>query len=153
MAHANPRWGAPRIHGALLKLGIEVCQTTVATYMVRRRQPPSQTWRTFLTNHVGQVVAADFLRGPDRDLSCRVRSGAPRPRSATREARRGHRAEAAAGRRVRLAKVAFIVVVTAHASPSTYTRFWPALSWGRGQGKGSGLSLYFVVWPRIQTQA
>ena len=46
MAQANPRWGAPRIHGELLKLGIDVCQATVAKYMMRPRQPPSQTWRT-----------------------------------------------------------------------------------------------------------
>jgi putative transposase len=64
MAQANPRWGAPRIHGELLKLGIDVCQTTVAKYLVRRRQPPSQTWRTFLRNHVGQIVAADFFVVP-----------------------------------------------------------------------------------------
>ena len=64
MAEANPRWGAPRIHGELLKLGIDVCQATVAKYMGRRRQPPSQTWRTFLTNHVGQIVAADFFVVP-----------------------------------------------------------------------------------------
>ena len=48
MSAANPLWGAPRIHGELLKLGIDVCQATVGKYMVRRRQPPSQTWRTFL---------------------------------------------------------------------------------------------------------
>ena len=64
MSSANPRWGAPRIHGDLLKLGIEVSQSTVAKYMVRRRQPPSQTWRTFLSNHVGQIVAADFFVVP-----------------------------------------------------------------------------------------
>jgi hypothetical protein len=64
MAQANPRWGAPRIHGELLKLGIDVCQTTVAKYLVRRRQPPSQTWRTFIRNHVGQIVAADFFVVP-----------------------------------------------------------------------------------------
>jgi hypothetical protein len=64
MAEANPRWGAPRIHGELLKLGIEVCQSTVAKYMGRRRPPPSQTWRTFLSNHVGQIVAADFFVVP-----------------------------------------------------------------------------------------
>ena len=64
MAQANPRWGAPRIHGELLKLGIDVCQATVAKYMGRRRQPPSQTWRTFLRNHVGQIVAADFFVVP-----------------------------------------------------------------------------------------
>jgi hypothetical protein len=64
MAQANPRWGAPRIHGELLKLGLDVCETTVAKYMVRPRQPPSQTWRTFLRNHLGQVVAADFFVVP-----------------------------------------------------------------------------------------
>jgi putative transposase len=64
MAKANPCWGAPRIHGELLKLGIDVCQATVAKYMGRRRQPPSQTWRTFLQNHVGQIVAADFFVVP-----------------------------------------------------------------------------------------
>jgi putative transposase len=64
MAQANPWWGAPRIHGELLKLGIDVCQATVAKYMRRRRQPPSQTWRTFLRNHIGQMVAADFFVVP-----------------------------------------------------------------------------------------
>ena len=64
MAQANPLWGAPRIHGELLKLGIDICQATVAKYMARRRRPPSQTWRTFLTNHVGQVVSADFFVVP-----------------------------------------------------------------------------------------
>src|ERR1700730_9746040 len=64
MAQVNPRWSAPRIHGELLKLGIDVCQATVAKYLVRRRQPPSQTWRTFLRNHVGQIVAADFFVVP-----------------------------------------------------------------------------------------
>ena len=64
MSAANPRWGAPRLHGELLKLGVDVCQATVAKYMVRRRRPPSQTWRTFLANHVGQIVAADFFVVP-----------------------------------------------------------------------------------------
>ena len=64
MAQANPRWGAPRIHGELLTLGIDVCETTVATYMVRPRRPSSQTWRTFLWNHLGQIVAADFFVVP-----------------------------------------------------------------------------------------
>ena len=63
-SNANPRWGAPRIHGELLKLGIDVCQATVAKYLVRGRRPPSQTWRTFLRNHVGQIVAADFFVVP-----------------------------------------------------------------------------------------
>ena len=64
ISEANPRWGAPRIQGELLRLGMDVCQATVATYMIRHRQPPSQTWRTFLANHVGQVVAADFFVVP-----------------------------------------------------------------------------------------
>jgi hypothetical protein len=61
MAEANPLWGAPRIHGELLKLGIGVSQATVGTYMPRHRRPPSQTWRTFLANHAHQIVAADSL--------------------------------------------------------------------------------------------
>ena len=64
MSEANPLWGAPRIHGELLKLGIEVGQASVAKYMIRRRQPPSQTWRSFLRNHISQIVAADFFVVP-----------------------------------------------------------------------------------------
>jgi transposase InsO family protein len=64
MAEANPLWGAPRIHCELLKLGIAVGQATVAKYMPRHRRPPSQAWRTFLTNHVDQINAADFFVVP-----------------------------------------------------------------------------------------
>ena len=64
MSEANPLWGAPRIHGELLKLGIDISQASVAKYMVRRRRPPSQTWRTFLANHLGQLMAADFFVVP-----------------------------------------------------------------------------------------
>jgi putative transposase len=64
MAQANPQWGAPRIHGELLKLGIDVSHATVAKYMGHRRQPPAQTWRSFLRNHIGQIVAADFFVVP-----------------------------------------------------------------------------------------
>jgi putative transposase len=64
MAAANPLWGAPRIHGELQKLGISVSQATVAKYMPRRDRPPSQPWRTFLANHVGQIMAADFFVVP-----------------------------------------------------------------------------------------
>jgi hypothetical protein len=64
MSQANPLWGAPRIHGELLKLGIEVAQSTVAKYLRRARKPPSQTWRTFLTNHMEQVAAIDFFVVP-----------------------------------------------------------------------------------------
>jgi hypothetical protein len=64
MSEMNPLWGAPRIHGELLKLGIDVSQATVAKYMPRHRRPPSQTWRTFLANHVDQIVTADFFIVP-----------------------------------------------------------------------------------------
>jgi putative transposase len=60
MSQADPLWGAPRIHGELLKLGIEVAQSTVAKYLPRPRKPPSQTWRTFLTNHMEQIASIDF---------------------------------------------------------------------------------------------
>jgi hypothetical protein len=62
MAQANPRWGAPRIHRELLKLGIDVCQATVAK--IHGLPPPAQTWRTFLPNHIGQIVPADFFVVP-----------------------------------------------------------------------------------------
>jgi transposase InsO family protein len=64
MSEANPLWGAPRIHGELRKLGIEISQATVSKYLVRHRTPPSQTWRTFLTNHVQTLVAVDFFTVP-----------------------------------------------------------------------------------------
>ena len=61
MSVENPLWGAPRIHGELLKLGFEVAQSTVAKYMVKRPGPPSQGWRTFLRNHVPEVAAMDLF--------------------------------------------------------------------------------------------
>ena len=64
MSQANPLWGAPRIHGELLKLGIEVAQSTVAKYLRRPQKPPSQTWRTFLTNHLDQMASIDFFVVP-----------------------------------------------------------------------------------------
>jgi hypothetical protein len=64
MSLANWLWGAPRIHGELLKLGIEVAQSTVAKYMARRERGPSQTWKTFLRNHAAGVAAMDFLIVP-----------------------------------------------------------------------------------------
>jgi hypothetical protein len=59
MSIANPLWGAPRIHGELLKLGIDVGQTTVAKYMAKRRGPPSQGWKTFLRNHADGIASMD----------------------------------------------------------------------------------------------
>ncbi len=64
ISQANPLWGAPRIHGELLKLGIDVSQATVYRYIDRTVKPPSQTWRTFLDNHVGQLVSVDFFTVP-----------------------------------------------------------------------------------------
>ncbi len=61
---ANPLWGAPRIHGELLKLGIDVSQSTVANYMVRGRQTPSQGWLTFLRNHADGIAAVDLFVVP-----------------------------------------------------------------------------------------
>jgi hypothetical protein len=60
----TPLWGAPRIHGKLMKLGIEVAQSTVSKYMVRASKPPSQTWKTFLQNHADGIAAADFFIVP-----------------------------------------------------------------------------------------
>ena len=60
----NPLWGAPRIHGELLKLGFDVAQSSVAKYMVRRRGPPSQGWRTFLRNHAPDIAAMDLFVVP-----------------------------------------------------------------------------------------
>jgi putative transposase len=64
MSRENPLWGAPRIHGELLKLGIDIGQTSVGKYMIRGRKPPSQTWRTFLENHVKTMVSVDFFTVP-----------------------------------------------------------------------------------------
>jgi transposase InsO family protein len=64
MALANPLWGAPRIHGELLKLGLDISQRTVARLMPRRPKPPSQTWRTFLENHLADLVSVDFFVVP-----------------------------------------------------------------------------------------
>ena len=61
MSIANPLWGAPRIHGELLKLGIDVGQTSVAKYMVLRSGSPSQEWRTFLHNHADGIAAMDLF--------------------------------------------------------------------------------------------
>jgi len=64
MSRENPIWGAPRIYGELLKLGIDIGETSVSKYMVRPRRPPSQTWRTFLENHVKNLVSVDFFAVP-----------------------------------------------------------------------------------------
>ncbi len=64
MCKENPLWGAPRINGELLKMGFNVAQSTVSKYMIRRRGPPSQGWKTFLRNHADGIAAVDFLVVP-----------------------------------------------------------------------------------------
>jgi transposase InsO family protein len=68
MSLDNALWGAPRIHGELLKLGFEVGQTSVAKYMAKRRRPPSQSWKTFLRNHAEGIAALDLFAAPTADL-------------------------------------------------------------------------------------
>jgi putative transposase len=64
ISRENPIWGAPRIHGELLKLGIDIGETSVSKYMVHCRKPPSQTWRTFLANNLKNLVSVDFFTVP-----------------------------------------------------------------------------------------
>ncbi|MBF0420826.1 MAG: DDE-type integrase/transposase/recombinase [Magnetococcales bacterium] len=64
MSQENPLWGAPRIHGELLKLGFKVAQSSVSRYMVKTKKPPSQTWKTFLENHADQIIAMDLFTVP-----------------------------------------------------------------------------------------
>jgi hypothetical protein len=64
MSMENPLWGAPRIHGELLKLGFEIAQLSGAKYMVKWREPPSQGWRTFLRNHAADIAAMDLFVVP-----------------------------------------------------------------------------------------
>jgi hypothetical protein len=68
MATANPLWGAPRIHGELLKLGIAIAERTVSRLMPNHRPRPSQTWRTFLANHVRDLASIDFFTVPTARL-------------------------------------------------------------------------------------
>jgi putative transposase len=64
MSRENPTWGAPRIQAELKLLGFEIADSTVAKYMIRQKKPPSQTWRSFLKNHVKQIAAIDFFTVP-----------------------------------------------------------------------------------------
>ena len=64
LSRENPLWGAPHVHGELQMLGIVISQTTVAKSMLRHRKPPSQTWRTFLDNHVTELASIDFFTVP-----------------------------------------------------------------------------------------
>jgi transposase InsO family protein len=70
MSKENPLWGAPRIHGELLKLGFEVAESTVSKYMIKHRGPPSQTWRTFLRNHADTIAGIDLCLVPTLTFEC-----------------------------------------------------------------------------------
>src|SRR5262249_53945176 len=70
MSTENPLWGAPRIHGELLKLGFEIAESTVSKYMIRRRGPPSQTWRTFLRKPADAIAAIDLCVVPTLTFEC-----------------------------------------------------------------------------------
>src|SRR6266567_1513870 len=70
MSEENPLWGAPRIHGELLKLGFTIAESTVSKYMVKHRGPPSQTWRTFLRNHAEAIAAIDLCVVPTVTFEC-----------------------------------------------------------------------------------
>jgi len=85
MAIANPLWRAPRIHGELKMLGITISERTVSRILRTVPRPPSQTWKTFLRNHLGQIVSVDFLYGSDDPAAGAVRvpgSGTPPTRGA-----------------------------------------------------------------------
>jgi transposase InsO family protein len=70
MSEENTLWGAPRIHGELLKLGFEIAESTVSKYMIQRRGPPSQTWRTFLRTHAEAIAAIDLCVVPTLTFEC-----------------------------------------------------------------------------------
>ena len=81
MSLANPLWGAQRMHGELVKLGIDVGQTSVTKYMARRRRPPSQGWRTFLRNHADGIVAMDLFVVPTISFQFSLWLADPAPRA------------------------------------------------------------------------
>jgi hypothetical protein len=82
MSFENPLWGAPKVHGELLKLGIDVAQSTVSIYMVPRQDRPLQTWKTFLRNHAEGIASIDMFAVPTIGLSTTIRISCSRPRTA-----------------------------------------------------------------------
>ena len=82
MSFENPLWGAPKIHGELLKLGIDVAQSTVSIYMVPRQDRPLQTWKTFLRNHVEEIASIDLFVVPTIAFRAAIRISCSRPSTA-----------------------------------------------------------------------
>jgi hypothetical protein len=91
MCRENPLWGAPRIHGELLKLGIDVGETSVGKYILRKRNPPSQTWPTFLENHVKTMVSIDFFTVPTDPVRIPGAGSRPKADRAFQRDRASHR--------------------------------------------------------------
>jgi transposase InsO family protein len=89
MSFENPLWGAPHIHGELLKLGFDVAQSTVSTYMVTRRGRPSQTWTTFLRNHADGIASIHLFVVPTIAFEQLFAFLVPRPRTAAAAVVRG----------------------------------------------------------------
>src|SRR4030095_1977286 len=96
ISRENPLWGAPRIHGELLKPGIDIGETSVGKYIVRRRKPPSQDWRTFLENHIKNHGLGGLLHRADDSVSGPVR--VPRLSSRAKEERAFQRHRSSDGR-------------------------------------------------------
>jgi hypothetical protein len=90
MSLENPLWGATKIHGELLKLGIEVAESTVSIYMVPRQHRPLQTWKTFLRNHREGIASIDLFVGSNDCVSTAVRMSGSRARTAAVAVVRGH---------------------------------------------------------------
>jgi hypothetical protein len=74
MASSNPLWGSPRIHGEVLKLGMDISEQTVTRLMPKRKKSPSQTWRAFLDNHCKDLVSVDFFVVPTETFGCQTKS-------------------------------------------------------------------------------
>jgi hypothetical protein len=89
MSKENPLWGAPRIHGELLKLGFEIAESTVSKYIVQRRGPPPQNWRTFLRNHADAIASFDLCVVPTLTFDCLFAFCCSGPRTAAAAVVRG----------------------------------------------------------------
>src|SRR5262245_33339341 len=101
MSLDNPLWGAPRIHGELLKLGFEVAQSSVAKYMVKRCGPPSQGWRSFVRNHAPDIAAIDLFVGRPLALTCSMPSSSSDWPAETSSGSTSHRIRPRNGSRAR----------------------------------------------------
>jgi len=140
MSIENPLWGAPRIHGELLKLGFVIAQSSVAKYMVQRRGPPSQGWRTFLRNHALDITAMDLCVVPTVGfdlLYAFVIVRLDRRDSVWINVTTNPTAEWIARQRIRLRKTSFGIGIES-TSPSSRAEFAP---WASRQAHCTGVAL------------